>query len=48
MQRYSLLGRKVLLLELELGCQIEQAELFLFFRNHFIKERQVVAEKNNA
>ena len=48
MQLDSLLRRKVLLLELELCRQIEQAKLLFLLRNHFIEKRQVVAEKDNA
>ena len=41
-------GREILLLQLELRGQIEQAELFLFFRDHFVEEGQVVAEEQDA
>ena len=43
-----LLLRKFLLFELELCSQIEQAQFFLLFGDHFIQERQVVAEKKNG
>ena len=36
-----------LLLELELRRQIEQAHLSLLFRQHFVKKRQVIAEKHH-
>jgi hypothetical protein len=48
MQLDSLLGGEILLLEFELRRQIEQAELFFLFGNHFIEKGQVVAEKDNA
>src|SRR5215470_13642013 len=47
MQANSLLPGEILLLEFELCGEIEQSELFLFFRNHFIEKRQVVAEEKN-
>ena len=43
-----LLRREVLLFELELCCQIEQAKLLFLLRNDFIEKREVVAEKDNA
>src|SRR3981081_1577636 len=48
MELDSLLLRKVLLLELELHREIEQAELLFFFRNDFIEKRKVIAEEENA
>src|ERR1700736_4781999 len=48
MQLDSLLLRKVLLLELELRREIEQAELLFFFRNDFIEKREVIAEEEDA
>src|SRR3981081_1482669 len=48
MELDSLLLRKVLLLELELHREIEQAELLFFFRNDFIEKREVVAEEEDA
>ena len=47
-QPNSLLAGEVLLLELELCGQIEQAKLFLLFRNHFVQKRQVIAEEQNG
>ena len=44
----SLLRGEILLLELELRRQIEQAHLLLLFRNHFVEKRQVVAKEQNA
>src|SRR5579862_7485063 len=48
MQLDSLLGGEILLLEFELGCEIEQAELFLLFRYDFVEKGEVVAEEDNA
>src|ERR1700680_3831204 len=48
MQFDSLLLRKVLLLELELRREIEQAELLFFLRNDFIEKREVIAEEEDA
>src|SRR5581483_7359119 len=43
-QLNSLLLREVLLLELELGGEVEQAQLLLFLGNDFVEECEVVAE----
>src|SRR5208283_5612423 len=48
MQLDSLLCGKILLLELELRGQIEQAEFLFLFRDHFIEKCEMVAEKDNA
>src|SRR6185437_14917881 len=48
MQLDSLLGCEILLLQLELRRQIEEAELLFFFRYHLIEEGQVIAEKQDA
>ena len=48
MQLDSLLRGEILLLELELGGQIEQAQFLFLLRNHFIEKGQVIAEKQNA
>ena len=40
--------RKVLLLQLELGGQVKQAEFLLLFGDHFVEKRQVVTEEQNA
>src|SRR5262252_557597 len=47
MQANSLLPGEILLLEFELSGEIEQSELFLFFGNHLIEKRQVVAKEQN-
>ena len=48
MQFDSLLLREVFLLQLELRRQIEQPHLFLFLRDHFIEEGEMVAEEADA
>src|ERR1700730_8866970 len=48
MQLDALLRGEVLLLELELRSQIEEAEFLFLFRDHLIEKRQVVAEEQNA
>ena len=48
MQPDSLFLCELLLLQLELGRQIEQPEFLLFLRDHFIEKREVIAEKENA
>src|SRR5204863_8525465 len=35
------------LLQLELRGQVEQAHLFLFFRDHIVQKREMVAEKQD-
>src|SRR5712691_6107178 len=47
-QANSLLRGEILLLEFELHRQIEQAELLLFFGNHFVEKCEVVAEEDDA
>ena len=44
----ALLRGEILLLEFELGRQIEQAELLLLFGDHFVEKCQVIAEEQNA
>src|SRR5208337_877984 len=39
--------RKIFLLQLQLVRQIEQAHLALFFREHFVQKREVVAEEHD-
>ena len=39
---------EILLLQLQLRGQVEQPDLLLFFRDHFVEEGQVVAEKQDA
>src|SRR6202043_205074 len=48
MQADSLLLGKVLLLEFELGREIEQAELLLFFGNDLVEKGQVITEENDG
>src|ERR1700730_6033682 len=48
MQLDALLGCEVLLLELALRSQVEEAEFLFLFRDYLIEERQVVAEEQNA
>ncbi len=48
MQLDSLLRREILLLQFELRRQIEQAKFLLLLRNHFVEERQVIAEKEDT
>ena len=48
MQADSLLLGKILLLELELGCEIEQAELLLFFGNDLVEKGQMISEENDG
>src|SRR5215468_12447720 len=47
MQANSLLPGEILLLELELSCQIQKSELFLFFRNHLVEKSQVIPKEQN-
>ena len=44
----ALVAGEILLLELELRRQVEQAHLALFFRHDLVEKRQVVAEKLDA
>src|SRR6185312_3567767 len=39
---------KILLLQLELSGQIEQTHLALFFREHLVKKRKVIAKEDDA
>src|SRR6266478_79858 len=48
MQLDSLLRREILLLELELGSQVEEAQFLFLFRDHLIEEGEVIAEKQDA
>ena len=48
MQLDSLFGCKILLLELELRGQIEQAQFLFLFRDHFIEKGQVIAKKQRC
>ena len=40
--------REILLLELELRCQVEQPDFLFLFGDDFIKEGQVIAEEADA
>src|SRR5690348_16887930 len=48
MQANSLLLREIHLFEFQLGSKIKQSELLLLLGNHFIEERQMIAEKQNG
>ena len=39
---------EVLLLQLELGRQVEQSHLALLFRKHLVEKREMVAEEQDA
>src|SRR5579862_9592082 len=47
-QSDSLPGCEILLLELELGSKIEQANLLFLFGNNFVQKGQVIAEEENG
>ena len=40
--------REILLLQLQLGRQVEQSHLAFLFRQHFVEKREVVAEEQDA
>src|SRR5580692_2241103 len=47
MQPDSLLIRKILLLQLELRRKVQEPDLLLLFRNHFVEKRKMIPEKSD-